>query len=70
MPAAIVRGGFRPAKAACAEGECSHWVCSPEQKTAKAQIVARGRGSGSGALDGEFPLRVWQPVRHPVEIRR
>ncbi|APD47258.1 class II fumarate hydratase [Synechococcus sp. CS-602] len=56
MPAAIVRA-FGQLKAACAEVNAAMGLLAPEQTAA---IVAAAEEVASGALDGEFPLRVWQ----------
>ena len=56
MPAAIVHA-FGQLKAACAEANCDLGKLSPELCAA---IVAAADEVASGALDQEFPLKVWQ----------
>jgi fumarate hydratase class II len=56
MPLAVVHG-FGELKAACAEVNQAMGCLSPELARL---IVAAAEEVASGALDGEFPLKVWQ----------
>jgi fumarate hydratase class II len=56
MPLAIVHA-FGVLKAACAEVNAAMGQLDPALATA---IVAAAEEVASGALDGEFPLRIWQ----------
>ncbi|MEB3307004.1 MAG: lyase family protein, partial [Cyanobacteriota bacterium] len=56
MPLAVVHG-FGELKAACAEVNQAMGRLSPELARL---IVAAAEEVASGALDGEFPLKVWQ----------
>ncbi len=56
MPLAIVRA-YGQLKAACAEVNASMGRLEPERA---GWIVAAAEEVAAGALDGEFPLRVWQ----------